>query len=431
MSSIAPSDSASSLGKKKNRPGKNQRNATRALPPTSESQTGSASMSNASFFASQVPSDPTPQPGKFPVVFTTGVGEPTRDVEFSYSPEVLSSITVDLADRYTYNPRYAEFSSNSGYDDDMFERDLVRFFILGIAQQTVHAHVNMGLPLGDFSSISSTDVFLPTSLRSVVSMFGEFSLPHLGTRYLLRDYDTTVSSLVFAAKHITKRNNVDALRRLWLPMKLADKRTKFTVASALSRFLSSLHVFLDVHELAEHIFSDRWDVFEQLKHLLGDDDDSRNRFDFLFNGYANANQFVGLFTGDGPRGVLGELDLFWDDPAAGHLDFNFVAKVEFPELVDEWARKKTAISKFLSIGSGLANRSAASGSASQVSDVQDTSGVTIVKTMVALPAPELSLLACFPSSGFFGSTGPLNVVVTTSVPVKVRATEFLQTDWLG
>jgi len=432
MSSVAPSDSASSVGKKKNRPGKNQRIAARAmLPPEAQSQTGPSSAAGASFFSSQLPSDPIPQPGKFPVVFSTGVGEPTRDVNLAYTPNVVRDITFSLAERYTFNPKYAEFSNDSGYTDELFEKDLVRFFLLGLAQQTVHAHVNMGLPLGDFSSIASTDVFLPSSLRSVVSQFGEFSIPSLGTRFLLRDYATTVSSLVFAASQISVSALSSPVRRLWLPMKVADKRTRFILACALSRFLNTLSISLEAEELSNHILNDRWDVFDALKPLLGDEDATRDRFDFLFRGYADENQFVALFTGPGPQGVLDELALFWRNPDRGHLDFSFVAKVEFPEILDEWARKRAAIAKFLSIGSGLANRQSAAGSASQVSNISDVSGVTVVKTHVALPAPELSLLACFPSSAFTGLVGPLNVVTTTSIPVALRATEFLQLDWLG
>jgi hypothetical protein len=433
MSSVTPSESASSAGKRKNRPGKNARQAARAsAPPGATSQTGSSSVSKASFFASQLPSDPVPQPGRFPVVFQTGVGEPTKDVNFCFSPEVINGTTSALSQRYIFNPRYAEFSSDSDYTDDLFERDLVRAFLLGVAQQTVHTHVNMGLPLGDFSSISSTDVFLPTSLRSVVSQFGEFSLPALGTRFLLRNYVTTVSSLVFAASKVVETKVTDPVHELWLPMSTTDTRTRFIVANALSQFIyTGLNITLDVEELSNHIFTDTWSVFDALKTELGDDDVARDRFDFLFSGYTDEAQFVTKFLGAPRQAVLHQLNLRWDDPVRGDLNFSFVPKVMFPELVDKWARKRSAIAKFVSVSSGLTNRAEAVGSAAQISSVKNTEGVTLVKTHVALPAPELSLLACFPSTAFFGSVGPLNVVMTTSIPTAVRATEFLQMDWLG
>jgi len=433
MSTPTPSESASQGGKKKNRPGKNQRAAQRAANPAAASSvTAPSSVTNQSFFASQVPSDPVPQPGRFPVVFQTGAGEPTRDSEFSFDHRRLCDIASGLTSRYQYNPRYNEFSAHSGYDDDDFMRDLIRNFLLGIAQQTVHAHVNMGLPLGDFSSIASSDNYVFTSLASVVRQFGELSSPALGTRFLLKDYASTVSSLVFAAQKVSANstNNRQVLERMWIPMKVSDPRTTHIVSRALAGFLSGLGVRLDLEELQEHVFSGTWDVFDALKVLLGDTDAQRNRFDFLFTGYASELAFVQKFTSAAAQGVLGELGLSWDNPNVGHLDFSFQAKVVFPSLVDAWAKKKAAITKFFASVSGLSNRAAAVGSLSQMSDVSTVAGVTIVRSLLSVSAPEYSLLACFPPSGYFDIRFVYNAVVTTSVSAALRATEFLQLDWL-
>lgn len=436
MSTVTPSESASQGGnKKKNRPGKNQRHANRqaGMPVSSSSSTAPSSVSNQAFFSSQVPNDPTPQPGRYPVVFNTGAGEPTRDSEFAYDQRSINSIAGGLTQRYQFNPRYNEFSSYSGYDDDEFMRDLVQSFLLGIAQHTVHAHVNMGLPLGDFSSVSNSDNFLFTSLASVVRQFGELSSHALGTRFLLKDYASTVSSLVFAASKLTTNgpNNSQVILRMWLPMSASDKRTTFIVSRALAGYLSDLGVKLDLAQLQNHIFSGTWDVFDALKPLLGDDDEARDRFDFLFTPYTTELQFVNLFTPNGRQNVLGQLGLVWANPNVGHLDFSFQPKVQFPILVDRWARKRAAIVKFFSSVSGLANRSAAVGSLVQLSDVSSLSGVTVVRSLLAVSAPEYSLLACFPASGYFSTDYAYNAIVTTSVSAPLRATEFLQLDWLG
>jgi len=424
MSTTAPSDSVSNQGKKKNRPGKNARNQMKA------STTG---ISDSAFFSSQLPDVPVPQPGSFPVVFRTGVGEPTRDVPFSYDPDTIAEIVHPLRDRYIYNPRYAEFSSNAGYTDDLFDVDLHRQVFLGLAQQTVHAHVNMGLPLGDFSSIASADVYQFTSLASVIRQFGEFSDPSLGTRYLLRYYQTTVASLVRAAYRCSSEKRLRrSVLTLWLPTKAKDKRTTFIVGAKLAGLVATnLRVQLDLDELCDHLFNDSWDVFDALKPLLGDDDTTRDRFDFLFSSYGNEVDFVQKFSGTGPQGVLSELGLWWDHPVQPDLAFDLIPKVEFPELVDAWARKRSAIQKFVSCSSGLANRGSASGSQAQVSAVSTQVGITVVQTHVALPANELSLLACFPPSALVKDPGPYNVVITTSIPLQVRATEYLQGDWMG
>lgn len=394
----------------------------------------SSSTNNAAFFASQVPADPVPQPGKFPVVFRTGVGEPTNDVSFAYDPERLNDATLSLADRYVYNPRYAEFSDHAGYGDALFERDVVRMFLLGLAQQTVFSHVNMGLALGDLGSLASTDVFQFTALSHVIRQYGEFSDPSLGSRFLLADYMTTVTSLVRAAKHIGQENaeNQNVVRRMWIPTKKGDKRTKFILARALSKFIeNALRVRLATDELMDHLFDNHWDVFTNLKPLFGATPALQDRFDFLFSGYVDEPAFVTKFTGAGPQGVLRELGLKWSHPDASHLAFELVPKTEFPELVDDWARKRAAIAAFISCTSGVANRAAACGTQAQISSVKTTAGVTVVKTHVALGAPEFSLMACFPPSALFDEVGPLNVSLPTSVSVANRATEFLQTDWKG
>lgn len=423
--STAPSDSVSNPGRKKNRPGKNARQAAKLATP---------SESGASFFASQINEPPVPQPGKFPVVFRTGVGEPTRDVEFSYDGGSIDEIIEPLYDRYAFNPKYAEFAYHTDYDEDGFSADIQKQVYLGLAQQTVHAHVNMGLPLGDFSSIASTDVYQFTSLANVIRQFGEFSDPSLGNRYLLRDYATTVASLVRAASlsGATQKHRERARKTLWLPTKARDRRTTFIVAKRLSDWVAShIRVYLDVDELSDHLFDSSWDVFDALKPLLAVGGADPDRFDFLFTSYATEVDFVQKFSGTGPQGVLAELSLWWEHPSQPDLSFDLVPKVRFPELVDEWARKKAAVEKFISITSGQANREAAVGSQAQVSSVRTQAGVSIVETHVALSAPELSLLACFPPSADVQGLGPYNVVVTTSIPLKVRATEYLQGDWKG
>lgn len=432
--SVAPSDSVSQATgdakKKSSRPGKNQRALNRAaMTPPASSITGAASLSNQAVFASAASSVPVPQPGKFPIVFQVGAGEPTRDSPISYDPNNIYETFNDVSDRFVNAPRYAEFSSYSGYDDDEFNRDVLRYSLLSLAQQTVHSHVNMGLPLGDFSSLASTDTFLFSSLRSAVNQFGEFSVPSLGTRFLLEDYATTISSLVFAAKQLTAdaSNNRARVRMAWLPFKPKDRRTKHIVACKLNEVLLPLGASVPVSELTDALFERESPGFSAVKSLLAGNSD---RFDYLFQPYATPQDWVTAFTPAPAQATLSELGLTWPSPAVGDLDFHFVPKVVFPELVDVWARKRSTFSKFFSVVSGLANKNDAHGSAAQLSEIRHTVGVTVVKTLVALSAPEYSLVACFPPSALTERASEYNVVLTTPVAVKVRATEFTQLDWL-
>jgi len=431
-SSVAPSESVSQTGsEKRKRPGKNQRSAAKAnMPQAATANTGQQSVSGQFAFRSSAASTPVPQPGKFPIVFPVGAGEPTRDSEFSYDPCVLYDTFNDISDRFRNAPRFAEFTEHTGYDDEAFDRDVLRFSLLGLAQQTVFSHVNMGLPLGDFSAVASTDTFAFSSLRAIISQFGEFSVPSIGTRFLLANYASTVSSLVFAASKLTTTaaSNRARVKMLWLPMSSKDTRTKHIVATRLYELLLPLGADVPVSTLASALFEKKCPQFDAVKTLFPD---NKDRFDFLFAEMPDPAAWVKAFTPSAAHGVLTELRLSWPSPTEKDLGWNFVPKVTFPELVDVWARKKAAFAKFFSLSSGLSGKTEAHGSSTQLSTIRQTSGVTIVQTLVAVSAPEFSLAACFPPSACTQLRSGYNVVLTTPVAVKVRATEFTQLDWLN
>jgi len=429
MSSVAPTDSASNVGKnKKNRPGKNARYAAKSgLPGGDPASTAPSSVSRASFFASQAPSDPVPQPGRFPIVFQA-MGEPSTESQFAYDSSSIAGVVDGLAERYIYNPRYAEFSNHSGYADNFFERDLVRSFLLSLAQQTVHAHVNLGLTMGDFSTLASSDTFIFNSLKAVVDQFGEFTSPVLGSRFTLVDYGSTVKSLVRSASQVRANKHwIHAVQRMWIPTTKGDKRTAFIVAHYLSgKIRDMLDITLDVTTLASKVFVEEWDVFESIRPLLP----AGSELDRLFVPY-NQQTFTDKFSDDEGQALLTWLGLEWEGPDPTHLQWDLIPKVVFPELLDEWLIEKPTISKFVQVTSSLRDRAQACGSISQISEVTSDRGIYIIKSHHALMAPEESLLACFPPSGLFAKVGPLNAVETTPIAVSLRATEFLQLDWVS
>jgi len=436
---LTPTDSVSNAGgRKKARPGKAQRAAARGgYTPQASATTGSSSVTGASSFSARASFAPVPQPGKYPVVFPSGAGEATKDVEFALNGDSISSALAGLADDFINSARYAEFSANASYGDDSFRKDVARFSLLAIAQQIVHAHSNMQLSIGDMSAISATDHYMMRSIRSIVEQFGEFSVDQIGSRYVLADYESTVKSLIIAAAKISGPQVVVAnipffIRTMWLPSRANDPKTTFVVAEALSRYTASLGVKIPVEELRSKLFSQPSDAFIAAKARI--DPAERNHFDVLFNGYTTQQEFTSKFSGAVGDSILNRLGLFWgtqNGRAANHMDWDLVPKIKFPELVDYWAKRRATITKFFSCGSGLAEKSNATGSAAQLSRVEHVAGVTVVRSRLALSAPEFSLLACFPPCAIVADDTPMNVVLSTSIPVKIRATEFTQLDWIG
>ncbi|AAN86835.1 capsid protein [Penicillium stoloniferum virus S] len=433
MSSIAPTDSVSSSGKR-SKPGKRERQQARSAVGSAGGKPASAS--KAAAFAQGGSSDPVPMPGKYPVVFSTGAGEPTRDQEFALPVHKAFPLFGSVSDKYRRNPRYAEFRAHSEFTDGVFGTHLAVSSLLRLAQQLVHAHVNMGLPLGDFAPLASSDVRIPSALASVVNQFGEFSSPSIGTRFLLRDYEHAVSRVVFLADQLwTNGNSHHIFARSWLPMSNNDGNFKTIVASRLLEFISAGDLSILPTVLEDAVLSGEVpEAWEQVKDLLGDAPgvgqvDRRDRFDFLFKSYADVGQFTTAFTTQAASDVLTELGLPWNSPSAGHLNWQYSTKQRFTFLADTWAKLSAAYSQFFELSSGLATRQSATGSHAQMVDLTSVEGVTVLKAALALSAPEFSLAACFPPSCIFVGGITRRVVVTTSLSVSQRATEFCQMDW--
>nr|CUS18592.1 coat protein [Beauveria bassiana partitivirus 1] len=430
-STVAPGDSASSSGKKK-KPGKAERAARRSVV---NSVAGApASTSKAAAFATGG-ADVVPQPGKFPVVFQSGAGEPSRDLSFAVTGESLDQVLNALPSRFSSNAKFAEFRAHSEMTGEQFTRRIVVSALLRLSQQFVHCHVNMGLPQGDFAPLASSDVRVPSSVAAYLQQYGEFSVPALGTRFLLADYENTVKRCVWAAKQVNERGSACELGRFWLPMSSSDAGTKAIIAERLNSVIEPSGMQISVTELEGAVFSGTVpDAWEQVKVVLGDppdegETDVRDRFDFVFKSYADVGQFTTAFTTTAATAARRELRLAWDNPSAGHLDWGLNVKEVFTKLADEWAKLSTTFAQFFEMSSSQTVRQSASGSQAQMAVVNSVEGVSVVKTHLALSAPEFSLVSCFPVTCLFSGGLARRVVVTTPLSVSQRATEFCQLDW--
>lgn len=436
MSSVAPTDSVSSTGKK-SRPGRKERQQARSAVGSSGGVPASAN--KAAAFAMAGGGDPVPQPGKFPVVFQTGVGEPTRDQEFAYSPSALKSVFSDLSPRYSENPRFAEFREYSGQSDDNFRDWLTVVSLLRIAQQTVHAHVNLGLPQGDFAPIASSDVLIPSALSAVIQQYGELSIPSTGTRFLLKDYPSAVKHLVYCAHHVDKHGkSKQVFDSSWFPLSQHDGVSRLIIAQHLVSWFQRTHKCTpDVFGLEESLLSGEtptsWDAFKSFlgtrREAGATGPDPRNRFDFLFKKYTTVDAMRNGFTSNGTTAALAELGLSLDTAVIGQMTWNFNTKQIFSELAEKWARTAAAYATFFEMSSGLANRSSAKGSLAQQAQITTRDGISVLKTTLALSAPELSLAVCFPPTALISLEPERRVIVTTSLNVSLRATEFCLKDW--
>jgi len=427
ITSVAPSDSISKTGKK-SKPGKAERAARRSVVDSAQ---GSMASPAKAFTFATTSSAPKPQPGKYPVVFQTGAGEPSRDQTFSIDEVVLTEQIKSFPTRFTFNEKFNEFTANAEIGDKVFAKDLAVASLLRLAQQVVHSHVNMGLTQGDFAPVASTEVHVPGSIAAFISQHGEHAVPALGTRFLYADYENTVRSIIWAAHHVNKNGGgVLPVERMWLPVRPGDHHTKHVIASRLRLMLSTVNIDIISNVLEEGVLSGEVPPeWETIKNALGSEDVERDRFDFLFKSYRDAPHFVTSFTSAVNSEVLAQLGLSWPDPRPDHVSWDFNAKEIFTILSDAWARKSVTYAKFFEMSSSQMTRNSALGSQAQMAQVETRDGITIVKTHLALSAPEFSLAACFPPTAIYSDGLSRRVVVTTPLSVLQRATEFVQMDW--
>jgi len=427
-SSVAPSDSVSKIGKK-SKPGKAERIARRSVVDSAQ---GSMASPAKAFTFATTSSAPKPQPGKFPVVFQTGAGEPARDKTFSIDQVVLADQLKSFPDRFTFSEKYNEFRANADVDDVTFSKDIAVASLLRLAQQVVHSHVNMGLTQGDFAPMASTEVHVPGSIAAFLSQHGEHAVPALGTRFLYKDYENTVRSIVWAAEKVKQNGgSVSPILRMWLPVRPGDLHTKQVIASRLALLLESINIAISSDVLEEAVLSGNVpDEWELIKPAFGPEGDAvRDKYDFLFKSYRDAAHFVTGFTTANNLEVLTQLGLSWPNPRADHVSWDYNEKELFTTLSDAWARKSVTYAKFFEMSSSQMTRNSALGSQAQMAVVETRDGITIVKTHLALSAPEFSLAACFPPTAIYSGGISRRVVVTTPLSVIQSATEFIQMDW--
>jgi len=300
---------------------------------------------------------------------------------------------------------------------------------------------------------------------------------NIGTRFLLADYKTTIGSLIFRAKRITFSEDMDDVSRelqlTWLPMSSRDKRTRWIVACHLARwFLDNHQVLLNVDRLTDDLFGgDVPEYIILLRSLLADPDEdldptpepsehgegeeggddatprpidphipggapaplppyrASRRFDFLFESLGDANAWVNAFNDDRRQATLNSLGLFWSDPAAGDLDFNFLPKREVNDILEPWIILRPRMVNFVTTSSGQHGRTAATGGLAQFSKVKIAGSEIHIASLINLLAPEYSLLACFPPEAATDPTLRLDVSLVHTTNVDRVATEFLERDW--
>jgi hypothetical protein len=335
----------------------------------------------------------------------------------------------EVTDAFSNNPAFTEFMNYANINPLIFHQELTAAVFLSVAQQIVQAHVNMGLPAGEFYSLASTKLPVPNSIAAFARQFGELPLEGLGKRFILADYHTTVSSLVMAASYAlacTKEKPELAPSYLWLPTSRRDPRTVWCIAVGMSKWLKE-HAGAEVETqtLADLLFTGvavpTW--LRTLFRLGG----RENTFNPFFTQLADEQAWRNFINARSVEFQL--LDLSAEGLKVTNLDFDFDVQSSFPLLARRWLRRVPAIERFFHCASILDEASSSQGSMAQFSEVEVTRGITQVTCLSALEPNQFSLLVCLPPKALIDPSTEFLVTVTTSAGTFGALNAFFQQDW--
>jgi len=427
-----PGDSVSQVGsekpekKNKNRKGKNARNRGKksATSTTPSVDTKVTSTTIPTSFRNNQSVGPTPEPGRWPVVFSVTAGHPTTEIAFQpLSPPVEDALSH--IDTYTMDANFARYSRDFGYTHLDFTVSLHAVLFLSLAQQIVFSHVNMGRPAGDFFTLQTTRLQVPSALLAFVRQYGELPFEGMGKLFVLANYRTTVSSLVLAAQRAFASKKIDHAisNYLWLPMEVRDSRTCWIVATKIATLLlDELNITLEASSIAEVLYSGNCPALLQV--LLNST--TLPNHASLFAAYPSAVTF--------DRHLRDRTDTYQAlglvlPQAPWILDFNFSVQDEYPLLARKWLARTPAISSWFNTSTIADSASSAQGSLSQFAKVETAQGITSIHSLSELDPQSYSLVACFPASAALCPRHKYNTFLTTSASTLEPAFEFLQRDW--
>jgi len=436
--SLVPNDSVSNVSVKRHRPGKRERamNSNPTLPIQEHPVSSERNRGKEEKFAK--PAKPMFQPGKFPVVFDTGVGEPT--VDYGVTP-VVAKYHNHVQEVYTSirdEVRFTDFRANAHLLDvaaeNRFKREFEAAALCTLVVQLLKSHVAMGFPAGDFGPATSSDAYHLNSVHMIASQYGEFKMPELGERFLLEGYSETLSALIRLASYILDKDDAEASRAVecwWIPTTGKDRRTILLISAEVQRMYREAN--FPVPELSQimHCFFSGvqppgWAALLLAAPNLG-------VLSPLFVAQRNVpnSWWEDFLINDGDAGNRRTaIALPWQNPNVADFDWSLNHKSAFGDVQTRWAARRPIVDKFFVLASIGSRSGDFFGGAIQLSNYSEVESITILKGRYAVETPKLSLAAVFwPSTVYDRLIHKTDAVKTTTLNVAERRVNWVQRDF--
>lgn len=433
--------------KKKGRPSKNARQAARTSGSSSSVPTQphpSSSVSNvdkgksfaaAASTAQFETSAPSFRPGSFPVVFNASAPEASVDVWFTPDIPTAGEHASLAYEALSSSDTFVEFLANAGAINDTTEEVLASQFegagILCAAQSICMAHQAAGLPVGDFSPITGSDLVHIRSVRQIMAQYGDVRIDRVGQRYSVHHYTETVKAFIrqaFKAFNAKTRTGRQMERSCWwLPTAKGDSRTRFILAVKIAGLVKSKDVgFIpSCSWLEERIFpSSKGSPPVWLKSVLSEEE--QDTLSSLWDVYpSTAQAFKDAFSKPEFLKLLG---LEWHSPAASDLWWGVNFKEQVSKILDSWAARAPVLRKHFEVAD-KAIVSGTPGSTAQIGSTDTFRGVHIATFSVDNGPAVSSLAAAFLPRTWFCPSKETDVSITSSLPIGERAVAWIQKDF--
>lgn len=412
----------------------NQPRPTTGPSRVSAAQSFAQAASNA-FVDSAVPSF---RPGSFPVLFNASAPEASKDIWFTPDVSVVGTHAEQAFEAVCSSDQFVHFTANaetaSPEGEDVVKEVLASEFeasaVLCGAQSICASHSAAGMPVGDWSPVTQTDLVHLRSVRQIMAQYGDVRLDRVGHRYSVHHYDDTIRAFIRLAAAVQEARSrtarADARSAWWLPVRKGDGRTRFILACKLAALVKSRNVGFvpDVSWLESKILPSTSGVDAPPWLSCVFNDAERKSLEGLWSVYPPSESAFRSVVVQPSHELLG----LPGSPQSVSMGWKENWKQVVSDLLAKWARRGPVLRRFFDVAD-KALVTGTSGSPAQVGSSTSVSGVFIASFAVDSGGPASSLSAAFPPVCVFDPGKEMDVKVTTTAPVRERAVGWIQKDF--
>lgn len=336
---------------------------------------------------------PQPVPGSYSPVFSFSQEYEERTAEFTLSPDLFLKL-FDTVERSVHSDCSLDDKLRAcGLTASGFTARLFSSACIALASHLARIRQLSGHDLQGMSMFPT--LMLPVCVSDYIRSIGEFTGVD-GKRWYLRDFASTVKSLVRAADSISSGDDFRVhLARLWLPTGTDDGNTAFVVAHRLHAWFLVRGFHVSVEELLPHVFKGSIPPCVSV-HFSELGIGQSKLVARLFETYSDERHFFNMFSDMVGVAALSEFDLSLGQAEPRDLQFSMKTCRVASRVHKLWYQSQLRYMRLLGVAFSHSEvPSTRGGSQLIASSVQSIDSEHVVKSVYCLPDEDIAMLACY------------------------------------